>query len=256
MFVARAQSASLEPLRAAQEDLKLEIDDRTADPRTGVQSLAANLQVVLDRGGDDEARFSVFRDGDGGSLGAEVLRVDEEGNLFTKGAVRPAAMDIAELHPVGEPVGAADVLVADREHTGRLMLAREAADGAVVGIVSSEPGVLLGSGLERYAASSPELAAQLDQARQTGDRPAEARLWRAIRSGFEASHAAVALGGTVPCKVDASFGAIVVGDLLTTSTTPGHAMRADDPWPGTVIGKALEPLEMGTGTIRVLVMLR
>ena len=47
-----------------------------------------------------------------------------------------------------------------------------------------------------------------------------------------------------------------VGDLLTTSPTPGHAMRADDPRPGTIVGKALEPLESGTGMVRVLVMLR
>ena len=35
----------------------------------------------------------------------------------------------------------------------------------------------------------------------------------------------VALMGKVFCKVDATFGAIEVGDLLTTSTTPGHAMK-------------------------------
>ena len=33
-------------------------------------------------------------------------------------------------------------------------------------------------------------------------------------------------------------------------------MRADDPVPGTIVAKALEPLEAGTGLIRVLVMLR
>jgi len=66
----------------------------------------------------------------------------------------------------------------------------------------------------------------------------------------------VALAGRVPVKVDAGYGAIRVGDLLTTSPTPGHAMYAYDPEPGTVIGKALEPFDVGTGTITVLVMLR
>ena len=66
----------------------------------------------------------------------------------------------------------------------------------------------------------------------------------------------MALTGTVDVKVDAGYGAIAVGDLLTTSPTAGHAMRADDPIPGTILGKALEPLDSGTGTVRVLVMLR
>ena len=47
------------------------------------------------------------------------------------------------------------------------------------------------------------------------------------------------------------------GDLLVSSPTAGHAMRAPDPAsPGAVIGKALESLEAGTGKIRMIVMLR
>lgn len=68
--------------------------------------------------------------------------------------------------------------------------------------------------------------------------------------------APVALFGLAVVKADASYGAVLAGDLLTTSPTPGHAMAAIVPTPGTVIGKALEPLETGTGTIRVVVMLR
>ena len=69
-------------------------------------------------------------------------------------------------------------------------------------------------------------------------------------------HAPVAFSGIVRCKVDAGYGSVETGDLLTTSPTPGHAMRSDDPTPGTILGKALEPLDVGTGLIRVLVMLR
>jgi len=36
--------------------------------------------------------------------------------------------------------------------------------------------------------------------------------------------------GKVYCKVDAQFGAIEVGDLLTTSPTSGHAMKTTDPF--------------------------
>ena len=52
-------------------------------------------------------------------------------------------------------------------------------------------------------------------------------------------------------------GALRAGDLLVTSATPGHAMKAGPNAPtGTVIGKALEPLESGTGMVKMLVMLR
>jgi hypothetical protein len=66
----------------------------------------------------------------------------------------------------------------------------------------------------------------------------------------------IALVGRVLCKVDARYAPIQVGDLLTTSDTPGHAMKAIDPKPGTIIGKALQPLESGTGKILILISLQ
>jgi hypothetical protein len=68
----------------------------------------------------------------------------------------------------------------------------------------------------------------------------------------------IALLGKVFCKVDAGHGAIEIGDLLTTSPTPGHAMKADDPLKafGTVIGKALRPLAAGQGLIPILIALQ
>jgi hypothetical protein len=68
----------------------------------------------------------------------------------------------------------------------------------------------------------------------------------------------VALLGKVFCKVDAQFGAVAVGDLLTTSSTPGHAMRVDDPMKafGAVIGKALRPLKEGQELIPILIALQ
>jgi hypothetical protein len=68
--------------------------------------------------------------------------------------------------------------------------------------------------------------------------------------------AQVAVAGIVECRVDAGFGAVRVGDLLTVSPMPGHAMLAIEPLPGTVLGKALEPLETGAGLVRILVMPR
>jgi hypothetical protein len=68
----------------------------------------------------------------------------------------------------------------------------------------------------------------------------------------------VALVGKVFCNVDASYGAIAVGDLLTTSATPGHAMHATDRQQafGAVIGKALRTLTSGQGQIPILVALQ
>jgi hypothetical protein len=104
----------------------------------------------------------------------------------------------------------------------------EAHDTGVIGVVAGDAGVVLGA----------------DSSMSDGS--ADAFRHRA----------AVAIGGVVGCKVDAGYGAIWPGDLLVTSPTPGHAMRTDAPLPGTMLGKALEPLVDGTGTIRVLVMLR
>jgi hypothetical protein len=68
----------------------------------------------------------------------------------------------------------------------------------------------------------------------------------------------LALVGKVWSKVDADYGSIDVGDLLTTSPTPGHAMRAADPARafGAVLGKALGELTSGRGLLPVLVTLQ
>jgi len=78
------------------------------------------------------------------------------------------------------------------------------------------------------------------------------------RQGASETRRPVALVGKVYCKVDATSGPIRVGDLLTTSAIPGHAMRADDPARafGAVMGKALGALDSGTGLIPILVTLQ
>lgn len=79
-----------------------------------------------------------------------------------------------------------------------------------------------------------------------------------VLDGYTSNRPAIALVGKVFCKVDARSRPVAVGDLLTTSDTPGHAMRANDParTPGAVIGKALRRLEDGTGLIPILVALQ
>jgi len=68
----------------------------------------------------------------------------------------------------------------------------------------------------------------------------------------------LALMGKVYCKVDASLGPVEIGDLLTTSETAGHAMKAGDPTRafGAVLGKALQALQEGCGMIPILVALQ
>lgn len=69
---------------------------------------------------------------------------------------------------------------------------------------------------------------------------------------------AIGLLGKVFCKVDANYGAIQIGDLLTTSPTSGHAMKAEniEKGFGSIIGKALKPLDNGVGMIPILIALQ
>jgi hypothetical protein len=66
----------------------------------------------------------------------------------------------------------------------------------------------------------------------------------------------LALMGVVPVKATTENGPIKPGDLLVSSSIPGHVMRCDDPkeCEGAIIGKALEPLDEGIGVIKMLVM--
>jgi hypothetical protein len=81
---------------------------------------------------------------------------------------------------------------------------------------------------------------------------------RLDQQGEVANRVPIGLLGKVYCKVDAEYGPVEIGDLLTTSPTPGHAMRADDPIRafGAVLGKALRPLRAGQGMVPILITLQ
>jgi hypothetical protein len=116
------------------------------------------------------------------------------------------------------------VLVIDREQTGQLAVSRVPYDRKVAGIVAGAQG--LGS---------------------------------AVRIGAGQHDFDVALAGRVYCNVDGSHGAIEPGDLLTTSPTPGYAMKVTDHAraQGAILGKAMQPLKQGErGQILVLVTLQ
>ncbi|KAF5427210.1 hypothetical protein C5S39_13860 [Candidatus Methanophagaceae archaeon] len=127
--------------------------------------------------------------------------------------------DVAEYFAVDEDVEPGTVMVIGED--SKLQSSITAYDTTVAGIVSTAPGVSLG-------------------ANETGN----------------AGEKLIAVAGRVPCKVDASYASVKPGDLLTTSDTRGHAMKATNPQIGTILGKALEPLDSGTGVIEVLVTLQ
>jgi hypothetical protein len=65
------------------------------------------------------------------------------------------------------------------------------------------------------------------------------------------TRACIALQGRVPVKV---IGIVCKGDLLTTSSAPGYACKAENPTIGTLIGKALEDKnDPAIGTIQVAI---
>ena len=147
----------------------------------------------------------------------------------------------------------------DVEVTGdiRMMNADCAEDFDVMDAVSSEPGSVMVLGEEGAlalcsAAYDKRVAGVISGA---GDyRPA----LRLDQQGTTANRVPIGLLGKVFCKVDAGFGAIEVGDLLTTSPTAGHAMKAGDPMKafGAVLGKALRPLRAGQGLVPILITLQ
>jgi len=127
--------------------------------------------------------------------------------------------DVAEYFAVQEDPEPGTVMVIGED--SKLQSSITAYDSTVAGIVSTAPGVSLG-------------------ANETGN----------------ADEKLIAVAGRVPCKVDTSYTSVKPGDLLTTSDTRGHAMKATNPQIGTILGKALEPLDSGTGVIEVLVTLQ
>ena len=155
----------------------------------------------------------------------QQFRFQSDGQAFADGGWQGAA-DYAELMTTdGDPAAyePGDVLVISTDTDRSVVLSSTPYSTMVVGVYSERPG---------FVGSSHPMEVQRD-----GEIP-------------------VAVVGIVPCKVSAENGPISRGDLLVTSSTPGHAMRADNPPPGTILGKALEPLESGTGVILVLVTLQ
>ncbi len=173
------------------------------------------------------------------------FKVEGNGNVFADGAFSGGGADFAEMFHVStgpSSVEPGDVMAIDPSSPGSVVRATQSRSTLVVGIYSTKPGII---GSER---EWDETAGDSDEADGIQMSPLEIR---AMMYG----EIPVAVVGIAPCKVSAENGSISPGDLLVTSSTPGHAMRDDDPKVGTILGKALESLSSGTGVIKVLVTL-
>jgi hypothetical protein len=140
--------------------------------------------------------------------------------------IRAKYQDVAEWVPATEDMVPGTVVVLNPAATNEVMPSHRQFDTTVAGVVSEQPGVILG-------AEGPKKEQ-------------------------------IATTGRVKVRVDATRGAIRVGDLLVTSDRPGIAMRSTPVEvngielhrPGTILGKALEPLADGVGEILVLLSLQ
>lgn len=135
--------------------------------------------------------------------------------------------DLAEPFQMsGKDIPKGALVVIDEENPGRLKKSERAYDTRVAGIVSGANGI------------NPGISLHQDGALEGSDN--------------------VALSGRVFALADASEAPIKPGDLLTTSATPGHAMKVMDhaQAQGAIIGKAMSSLEKGKGMVLVLVSLQ
>jgi len=146
---------------------------------------------------------------------------DVDGNT-----IKATYQDVAEWVPAAEAMPAGTVVVVDDGANNAVTASTHAYDTSVAGVVSSNPGLLLGVA--------------------------------------SASKAKIATTGRVRVRVDATKSPIRKGDLLVTSDRPGMAMKSEPldlggikiHRPGTLVGKALEPLPGGEGEILVLLSLQ
>jgi hypothetical protein len=139
--------------------------------------------------------------------------------------------DLAEIFETDENVEPGDLVVIDENNKGKLKKSSTPYDKKAVGIVSGAPAVVFEGSMLKVSPKPFEFT--------KGTKPP------------------IALAGRVPCKVSLENGPIEEGDLLTSSSTPGHLMKATDLDKafGTVIGRALEPFtDQGKSTGIIILM--
>lgn len=170
--------------------------------------------------------YFTFGSGNSYAANTPLMRFDPDGDIHAAGTVTGGGVDLAEAFPVVGPTAAyepGDVLVIATDRTRTVEKSSRPYSALVAGVYATKPGVLLHEG------------------------PIDTILDEKVPMG---------LIGVIPTKVTGENGPIQVGDLLVTSSTAGHAMKADTAKLGfgMVLGKALEPFDgRGAGVIHVLV---
>ena len=189
-------------------------------------------QYILDVQGGTAIRFDTTSPNIliGQSNDTTKFRVDNTGKVFADGGYASSGADFAESVAVQgsrSQYGPGDVMEIYPTVDRHLALSHHAYSTSVAGIYSTKPGVLA----TPRRMDDPEI---------------------------ENTEVPLAVVGIVPCKVTAENGPIARGDLLVTSSRPGYAMKGTDrsQMLGAVVGKAMEPLPMGTGMIQVLATLQ
>jgi len=171
----------------------------------------------------------IFVRGDGNvgiGTNSPTAKLHVAGDVVVNGNIGAKYQDVAEWVPTTISLSAGTVVMIDPAETNGVIQTSHPYDTRIAGVVSSQPGILLG---------------------EPGDDKVK-----------------VAHSGRVKVKVDAQYGAIKTGDLLVSSATSGYAMRSmpveingfSMHRPGTIVGKALEPLKEGKGEILVLLTLQ
>lgn len=205
------------------------------------------LELELPSGSPTNSQYIEAQDW----AGNPQFRVDYGGNVFADGAFTGPA-DFAEMFRVttgAASVEAGDVLEIDPTSPRGVRRSTSAYSPLVAGVYSTNPG-FVGSERQWDEGGTEAFAARADK------RSNEPRVLERKEMADLYDEIPMAVIGVVPVKVSAENGAIQPGDRLVTARTHGHAMRADRPEAGTIVGKALEPLAAGTGVIRVLVTLQ
>lgn len=193
-----------------------------------INGAATNARMILRANGDlvlDGGIYAVLPNITDGTTGNYDMDYDQSLNRI--------GYDIAELFDANDEVGPGDVLSIDEN--GKLKKCDKPNDTTVAGIVSDAPAII-------FEGSSLQVAPKPFEFKK-GNKPP------------------LAIAGRVFTNVTTENGPIKPGDLLTTSSTPGYAMKAvpkegESACPqGCILGKALEELKEGKGKILVLVSL-
>jgi len=165
-----------------------------------------------------------------------IFRVERTtGNVYAAGSFNPGGADVAEYILASEPLEPGDVVELDPHNPKHYRKVREPYSPLVAGVISTAPGFVLGA---KHLSLALSVNGEGRGEVEPGERPL------------------LALLGRVPVKATTENGPIRPGDLLTSASKPGYAMRCEDihRCEGAIIGKALEALDKGEGVILVLLM--